>query len=225
MMRTLTILAFFALGVSSAEARTHRVDQIPYGSNFGCMSCHTTAAGGGAFTGFGSDSIRALVGDELMQLRDVDWSQLATLDSDRDGFTNGEEVYDPQGLWRIGDPNPIGGVVFNPGDPSSHPLASCGDGRVTPPEECDGTNHRDLTCLGLGMEEGVLSCRPDCTFDRSGCGGDSASGDDDDEPVAEPPTSEVDEEAACSVTGMTSPSLILLLLALVRIRSAFRRTP
>ena len=54
---------------------------------------------------------------------DVVWGpELAALDADGDGFTNGEELQDPEGAWRLGDPKPGNpDAVTHPGDPDSHP--------------------------------------------------------------------------------------------------------
>jgi hypothetical protein len=48
--------------------------------------------------------------------------ELAALDSDGDGATNGEELLDPEGTWTIGDPNPgDSDLVTLPGNPDSVP--------------------------------------------------------------------------------------------------------
>lgn len=227
MRNKLLVTTFVATTMTavSVGAREHRVNQIPHGDRFGCTSCHRSAAGGGDFTPFGSDSIGALVGSDLLQEADVDWSLLAGRDSDRDGFTNGEELNDPNGLWRIGDPDPVGGVVYHPGDASSHPLATCGDGRVTPPEQCDGTNFGSQTCIGLGLDDGVLHCNTDCTFDTTGCGGEDPAPPD---PTPEPPepTTE-DDDSACNVVaapraGGGGAGWVALLLALAGWRQRSR---
>ncbi|MBU1242755.1 hypothetical protein KKD52_01840 [Myxococcota bacterium] len=59
---------------------------------------------------------------------------------------------------------------------------NCGDGFVDPGEECDGSNLADQTCGTLGhyFLGGTLSCLPDCTFDRSDCGGFCGDGELDD---------------------------------------------
>ena len=56
---------------------------------------------------------------------DVVWGpELAALDADGDGFTNGEELQDPEGAWRLGNPKPGDpDAVTHPGDPDSHPPA------------------------------------------------------------------------------------------------------
>jgi len=71
-----------------------------------------------------------------------------------------------------GDPCELAGAEGRCRNGLCIPL-SCGDGVITAPEECDGTNVGTATCLGLGYyEEGTgLGCYSDCTFDRSGCSG------------------------------------------------------
>ncbi len=48
----------------------------------------------------------------------------------------------------------------------------CGDGILDPGEECDKTESTAANCYELGYydQHGVLSCKSDCTFDRSVCG-------------------------------------------------------
>lgn len=47
---------------------------------------------------------------------------LAKLDSDGDGFTNGQELQDPNGTWQHRQPNPGNiNLVTNPGDPFDFP--------------------------------------------------------------------------------------------------------
>jgi hypothetical protein len=199
---------------SNAFARSHRVTQIPHGSSFGCTSCHVDASGGGVFTGFGSDATLYLVGDGHISERDLDWAPMASLDSDRDGFTNGEELGDPSGSWSIGDPDPSG-RFYNPGDPNDHPVGTCGDGRVTPPEDCDGTNLGTLSCIGLGLDDGVLTCRSDCTFDRSGCGGSDAGTTSAPDAGAPDQPGDTDGDTACSVALSVRPTSIVGLLLMV----------
>ena len=59
----------------------------------------------------------------------VEWSEaLAMLDSDGDGFTNGQELQDPAGTWRIGQPFPgDAALVTNPGDPNDFPNTTAVD--------------------------------------------------------------------------------------------------
>lgn len=49
------------------------------------------------------------------------------------------------------------------------PLPSCGNGIKEGSEQCDGAQLGGQTCVGLGYDQGVLLCKPDCTFDASNC--------------------------------------------------------
>jgi hypothetical protein len=46
----------------------------------------------------------------------------------------------------------------------------CGDGRVDPPEECDGADVGGHTCVDLGFyDDGPVTCASQCTLDVSAC--------------------------------------------------------
>ena len=76
-----------------------------------------TTAGGDARNSFGLE-----IQESFLSGFDVVWGpELAAIDSDGDGFTNGEELGDPEGTWVIDDPNPEVDEVFLPGDADSHP--------------------------------------------------------------------------------------------------------
>ena len=45
----------------------------------------------------------------------------------------------------------------------------CGDSIIDPEEQCDGENLGGATCESLGLGEGTLGCKADCTFDTSSC--------------------------------------------------------
>jgi hypothetical protein len=54
----------------------------------------------------------------------INWNEeLAMMDSDNDGYTNGQELLDTEGKWRVGDDNP-GNInnASNPGDSKSIPV-------------------------------------------------------------------------------------------------------
>lgn len=105
------------------EARPWRPAQVPNGLVLGCASCHVSPLGGGPRTAFGVE-VRTRVTPGGME---EFWSEeLAKLDSDGDGTTNGAELQDPGGTWRSGEDDP-GDVaaVTNPGVP---------DGTVPEPE-------------------------------------------------------------------------------------------
>ena len=88
--------------------------RIPNSNTFSCFTCHTTSIP--ARNPFGSDFDR----------RGKAWSgTLAGEDSDSDGHTNGEELLDPNGTWREGQPNPGNSSnVTNPGVGDVFPTAT-----------------------------------------------------------------------------------------------------
>ena len=45
----------------------------------------------------------------------------------------------------------------------------CGDGVITPPEQCDGAKLGGKSCTSLGYSSGTLKCSTTCTLDTSGC--------------------------------------------------------
>lgn len=95
-------------------ARSWRVSQVPNGNTFSCTLCHVRSNGAGPKNAFG-DAVGAVVGRAS---RAEFWSaSLAQLDSDGDGFTNGQELGDPDG---DGAPIPEAQVT-HPGDPASKP--------------------------------------------------------------------------------------------------------
>lgn len=99
-----------------AEGRDFRVNQLPNGSRNRCANCHFNAGGGGPRNEFGQ-AVQAITGTSSRAF----WSAaLAGQDSDGDGFTNGEELGDPDG---DGKPT-AGAAVFLPGDADSHPVAN-----------------------------------------------------------------------------------------------------
>ena len=95
-------------------ARPWRVSQVPNGNSFRCTLCHVLPNVAGPKNAFG-EAVGAVVGRGS---RAEFWSAtLAQLDSDGDGFTNGQELGDPDG---DGTPIPEAQVT-HPGDPASKP--------------------------------------------------------------------------------------------------------
>jgi hypothetical protein len=52
---------------------------------------------------------------------------------------------------------------------STTTLPNCGNGRLDPGEQCDGTDLFGRDCATLGFTGGTLACRPDCLFDTRHC--------------------------------------------------------
>lgn len=111
-----TIIAAWILGAPASEswARDFRVSMLPNGQVFSCANCHVNPGGGGPRNAFGQAVEQIVRGGAATPF----WSAtLASRDSDGDGFTNGQELGDPDGDGRPAD----GARVTNPGLASSRP--------------------------------------------------------------------------------------------------------
>lgn len=101
-----------------AQARPFRVAQVPNGPVASCLTCHLYP--GGPRNAFGL-TIESYGGVGFLVNGDVRWDAfaltdpshpeqppktLAQIDSDGDGRTNGEELLDPAGSWRVGQSHP-----------------------------------------------------------------------------------------------------------------------
>jgi hypothetical protein len=203
----------------SAEARSFRVNDIPNGSKFGCLNCHgdTKASYN---TDFGSDARNKLIPNGVVSMQHVDWAPLCPIDSDRDGWTNGQELGDPDCLWKSGDPAPKG-LITNPGVYESAPPPVCGSGKLEANEACDGDLFAETNCKFVGAGEGTLGCTADCKFDYSGCSAAPGT-----TPLPEPPGT-TDDEGGCATAPIgksaSSGFGVLIMLGMVlfakRIRS------
>jgi hypothetical protein len=113
-MRPSLLIVAFVLSFSSlALARPDRPNQIPNGTIHRCATCHLDPGGGGLRTPFGY----TVEDGFLLPDATVDWGPaLAAIDSDGDGRSNGQELQDPTGSWRRGQPQPGDpALVTNPG--------------------------------------------------------------------------------------------------------------
>jgi hypothetical protein len=103
----IVVLLFFV--VAGAGAWTGWRFRIPNGDEFGCYSCHYIPPN-----------------QFYYDFRDVGGNQwnasLAAMDSDGDGYTNGEELLDPDGEWTMGEPDPGNpDDATNPNDSDENP--------------------------------------------------------------------------------------------------------
>lgn len=117
----LPAILLIILSFNLVIAREFRVQQIPNGSKNGCLNCHVDPNGGGTRNAFGK-AVEARVSPGGNQ---EFWdATLAKLDSDNDGFTNGQELQDPNGIWKPGQSNPgNASMVTLPGNADSKPTA------------------------------------------------------------------------------------------------------
>lgn len=109
----LLVIALLSGLPSRAAARPLRPDQIPNGRKLNCLNCHSSEGGGDIRNPFG----RQVDDGFLAQDGTVIWGpELAHLDADGDGRTNGQELQDPDGAWQPGQPQPgVLNLVTNPG--------------------------------------------------------------------------------------------------------------
>ena len=124
---TTIIVTLFLGSVVFLVGRSFRVSQAPHGNRFSCNTCHTSG-GGSPRNAFGLDVENRVTpgGNETF------WTPaLAALDSDGDGFTNGEELQDPNGVWIQGTANPgDANLVTNPGDTNSVPTSILNENKI-----------------------------------------------------------------------------------------------
>ena len=123
------------LAASNAFASPDYVALIPNGTVISCVTCHVNAdpaTDGTTRNGFGL-AWRNNTPNRVWN------SLLASLDSDGDGFTNGQELGDPTGSWVAGNANPPG-TAFNPGDATSSPPAGAPQPTIQPPS-LSGTDY------------------------------------------------------------------------------------
>jgi MYXO-CTERM domain-containing protein len=77
-----------------------------------CINCHNNPDGGSGCVGmdvYGAPDIPFCLNPFGMQFRSASYTwnaALAGMDADMDGFTNGQELQDPLGVWRPGQPAP-----------------------------------------------------------------------------------------------------------------------
>ena len=120
----LTAIIFLLFAIQ-LQASSFRVAQLPNGSKFGCANCHVSPNGGGPRNSFG----QLVAAKYLDSQGSVVWgAALAAEDADGDGVSNGVELQDPTGAWRIGQTSPgVLNNVTNPGDRNSKPTSTITD--------------------------------------------------------------------------------------------------
>eukprot|EP01107_Rhizomastix_libera_P004360 TRINITY_DN17400_c0_g1_i1.p1 TRINITY_DN17400_c0_g1~~TRINITY_DN17400_c0_g1_i1.p1 ORF type:complete len:221 (-),score=-14.31 TRINITY_DN17400_c0_g1_i1:990-1652(-) len=107
----------------NSNSKSFRVNQIPNGSKNSCTNCHVSS------TNDTRNAFGKTIENSFLSGGNVVWGpELAKIDSDGDGYTNGEELQDPNGTWKIGA-GAIGDVtkVTNPGVKTSVPTGVLDD--------------------------------------------------------------------------------------------------
>lgn len=118
MYKFLLIIAVFSVSYT-LNSKAFRVFQLPNGSVNSCENCHNSRFGGGPLNSFGQQ-----VWQSGLAGGNVDWQALYNLDADGDGFTNGQELLDPNGEWSTGMEDPGNASdVTKPYDSESKPLS------------------------------------------------------------------------------------------------------
>ncbi|MFP4597502.1 MAG: MYXO-CTERM sorting domain-containing protein [Persicimonas sp.] len=190
------VVLALSLGLTSvAEARSQRVEQVPNGGDFQCGICHTnsfpTGAADGARNVFGEQVEQNLTGGGNVATQEVDWQAIYDLDADEDGFTNGEELGDPEGQWQQGDEPAADYEPSDPSDPDDTP--DIGDG---------------------GEDAGATPDAGAGAGDDAGDSPDAAPGDDSGHgtPIDD---GTVDTEEGCSTSGLNGSAPASLVAALL----------
>jgi hypothetical protein len=114
-MRKFVVIVVMYFVLMSAPAAGYEHPQfnilVPYGNIINCAMCHTNG----------------LFRLDLLEKYYIWGPELAVLDSDGDGFTNGTELQDPYGNWSPFDPNPgDSALISNPDDSLSTPETGYG---------------------------------------------------------------------------------------------------
>ena len=188
------LIVALSLGFSSvADARSDRVEQIPNGTEYSCTTCHVavfpTGPNDSEHNAFGLQVEQNLTGGGAVATQEVDWQALYDLDADGDGYTNGEELGDPDGEWAQEEEPPRGYDPSHPGDASSH---QCDNLDLEATDACDSESEDAGSTPDAGADAG--------NQEDTGGGGTNDGGSSDD--------------GGCSATGAGDPVSAAGLIAL-----------
>ncbi len=120
------LFAALVSGLASALllGRGFRVSEIPNGGVNTCRNCHLSPTGG-LRNDFGDTIEKSFLSVPGPNGHVLWGADLARRDSDGDAATNGEELQDAEGAWKIGDPAPGDrAAVTIPGDAASYPMTT-----------------------------------------------------------------------------------------------------
>jgi hypothetical protein len=112
----IALLAAALLVSGTALAKKPFKTKVPNGAVYSCSTCHISTNPPTSWNDFGLDVKGHMVAGQ------PDWATVCEMDSDGDGWTNGEELLDPECVWGPFTPDPGDtGDVTKPGDPNSFP--------------------------------------------------------------------------------------------------------
>lgn len=109
------------LGVGVSYATEADMLALPSYTRYGCLNCHNGSGVTQSFVPAGAEALKMNVFGVAWLNNGKTWDEiLASLNSDNDGCTNGFELGDPSGTWRVGQARPIIPVADqnNPGNAS-----------------------------------------------------------------------------------------------------------
>ncbi|MCX6148641.1 MAG: T9SS type A sorting domain-containing protein [Candidatus Kapabacteria bacterium] len=113
---TIVVFIVYLVNFNVSISEEAWVLRIPNGSKNTCMNCHSSLLGGkNTVIAFGA----------AFRTNGLTWNAtLAKLDSDGDGFTNGQELQDSAGVWKRNTADPGNSkLVTNPSDKNSKPTS------------------------------------------------------------------------------------------------------
>jgi hypothetical protein len=159
-----TLLFVVLVPSTAAVAVPANQQEIPNGTVFRCLTCHTRSGGGEGWNDFGKALLEAgganpdaNPGDQNEGYEGTPsdhWLTVCGDDSDGDGVQNGVELGDGGCVWARGEANPTG-PISNPGDAASipeDPGAAEGEGEGEAVGGCTSSARAPtslLLCLGL----------------------------------------------------------------------------
>ncbi len=152
MIARVLLCASAALAAEATLANQEFVATIPNGAAVGCIACHAAPNGGEGWNVFGVDVLEAGGANPDANPDDQNdgyagepvWSDVCDVDSDGDGYSNGEELGDADCAWVTGDANP-GGAISNPGNETDFP----GDGSLCASSGASPVGAAPLVVLAL----------------------------------------------------------------------------
>ena len=138
-MRLIFMSLILCLVSGPAVAKTFFRSYVPNGNELGCTICHDSTDPV-SWNAFGLDVESTLTSSK------PDWSAVCALDSDGDGWTNGEELGDPDCLWAKGDASPGElALLSNPGDKGDVPTEPEPEPEPDVSEEADAAEASDIS--------------------------------------------------------------------------------